>query len=558
MSLQATLSQGTIIGGHYVVNSLLNSGGFGAVYRGIDTSEGNRPCAIKETYDVTPAARRQALMETSVLLTVRNQHLPEVYDAFEYSGRFYLIMQLIEGQDLLQLLKSRVPGAIVGEAEPSQQLAGPCSEQEVLGWLLPIVDVLQDLHGRKPPILHRDIKPGNLILTPQQTIVLVDFGLTKLYDPTRTTQTMVKAVTAGFSPLEQYMGQTSPRSDIYSMAATMYLLLTNRLPSAAVTRSMGDDLIAPRLLNPSLSLHVERALCQALAIHADQRYQSMSEFAQALRAPAFTAYADKTVAMATPIAQSVQAPAAPSYAPMQATKPARPISPPFAYTGAQSAANQPIPSKKKGFRWGQQKLQPTQPALPPGGSASGYRMPPQAQSMNPPQRRAKSLPNASNQGCLWGTLLGIGSALLIWSLKADFSLAFLVGFISYLAAGFFTTRRGGNFLRGGKAGYWAGVMSLLLFGTTLGIFLLIAFFQRFHSLTADGQQINVAARIAWTDVQPNWPSIIILPDQPFLNFVAVLVGIVVIAWFLGLIGGVMGSLKNSANVVNQTQQIPHP
>src|SRR5215813_9524960 len=159
MSTILPLEAGATVGGHYSIESLINTGGFGAVYRGIAFSEGNRPCAIKETYDVTPSARRQALMEASVLLTVRNQHLPEVYDAFEFNGRFYLIMQFIEGQNLLQLLKSRVPGGIVGETEPNQQSTGPCSEQEVLAWLLPIVDVLQELHGRKPPIMHRDIKP---------------------------------------------------------------------------------------------------------------------------------------------------------------------------------------------------------------------------------------------------------------------------------------------------------------------------------------------------------------------------------------------------------------
>src|SRR5690242_8560715 len=109
MNLPGALVSGTVVGGQYVIGDLINSGGFGAVYRGADTSEGNRPCAIKETYNVTPAARRQALMEASVLFTVRSKHLPEVYDAFEANGRFYLVMQLIEGQNLLQLLQTRVP-----------------------------------------------------------------------------------------------------------------------------------------------------------------------------------------------------------------------------------------------------------------------------------------------------------------------------------------------------------------------------------------------------------------------------------------------------------------
>ena len=120
------LTPGTSIGGHYSIGPLLNTGGFSAVYRGIDTSEGHRPCAIKETYDVTPGARRQALTEAAVLFTVRSAHLPQVYDAFEDQGRFYLVMQLIEGQNLLEL---------------SKRHGRPCSEQEVLYWLLPVIDV---------------------------------------------------------------------------------------------------------------------------------------------------------------------------------------------------------------------------------------------------------------------------------------------------------------------------------------------------------------------------------------------------------------------------------
>src|SRR5579871_4063660 len=137
MSLPVALAPGTVIGGHYTIGNLINRGGFGAVYRGIAFSEGNRPCAIKETYDVTPAARRQALMEAAILFTIKSDHLPEVYDAFEEKGRFYLVMQLIEGQNCSQLIRSG---------------GGPCGEQEVLNWLLPIADVLQELHGRNPPV----------------------------------------------------------------------------------------------------------------------------------------------------------------------------------------------------------------------------------------------------------------------------------------------------------------------------------------------------------------------------------------------------------------------
>src|SRR2546421_6106963 len=281
MAAALPLDPGTSIGGHYIIDVLINRGGFGAVYRGIDTSEGNQPCAIKETYDVTPSARRQALMEAAVLFTIKSRHLPQVYDAFEANGRFYLVMQLIEGETLLQLVKRR---------------GRPCSEQEVLNWLLPVMAVLQELHSRNPAVMHRDIKPGNIILTPNQTAVLVDFGLTKLYDPNSDTQTIVRAVSGGYSPIEQYVGKTNPQSDIYAMAATMYFLLTLKLTPESVNRSYRDELIAPRLLNPMLSPNLERVLLKAMSVDADQRYRSMDEFAQALQNPSFTPYADTTSA----------------------------------------------------------------------------------------------------------------------------------------------------------------------------------------------------------------------------------------------------------------------
>src|SRR5436309_2580247 len=281
MTDKTPLDTGTTIGGHYIIDGLINRGGFGAVYRGIDSSEGNRLCAIKETYDVTPAARRRALMEASVLFTVKSRHLPRVYDAFEANGRFYLVMQFIDGNTLQQIL--RLQGR-------------PCREQEVVNWLVPIMHILNELHSRNPAVIHRDIKPSNIILTPGQTAVLVDFGLTKLYDPNSDTQTLVRAVSGGYSPVEQYLGKTSPQSDIYAIAATMYFLLTLKLPPESVNRSYRDELIAPRLLNPMLSPNLERVLLKAMSVDADQRYRSMDEFAQALQNPSFTPYADTTSA----------------------------------------------------------------------------------------------------------------------------------------------------------------------------------------------------------------------------------------------------------------------
>lgn len=564
MSLPLALTPGTVIDGHYIVGDLLNSGGFGAVYRGIDTSEGNRPCAIKETYDVTPAARRQALMEASVLFTVRSKHLPEVYDALEANGRFYLVMQLIEGRNLLEILRARVGNNVVGEAEPYQHLSGPCTEQEVLNWLLPIMDVLQELHSRNPPVMHRDIKPGNIILTPQQAAVLVDFGLTRLYDPNSNTQTLVKAVSAGFSPIEQYMGKTSPRSDIYAMAATMYLLLTNRLPPAAIHRSMQDGLIAPHLLNPTLSTVTERALLKALALDADQRYQSMGEFARALQEPAFTAYADPTIAVApvqsqsapstppTPSTSSIP-PAAPAPQPHKANRHAQQNAPAHGYAGAGGAAGQRPP----GGASPRPAQQPYAPSSAPPSAPPGFVMVPQATLMS-----NRPLPSPFGQGCLMGVLQGVLAALLVVWLKKEayFYLAILMGFIFYVIAGFSTVYRGGGSLRGARAGFWAGITSTVMFWVVLGVGLLFRLSQQIQADTTNSQRFhfplprNELGR-AWSMVLPDFlkqPAPHPQPGQsPLTNLLILAVGGLVVAIGLGWIGGMLGKARHKTRAVKR-------
>ncbi len=558
MSLPIALTPGTVVGRHYVVGDLINSGGFGAVYRGRDTSEGNRLCAIKETYNVTPQARRQALLEAGVLFTVRSNHLPQVYDAFEDNGRFYLIMQLIEGKNLLQLLQSRVPGGQVGRQEPRQLTTGPCSEQEVLSWLIPIMEVLQELHSRNPPVMHRDIKPGNIILTPQGKAVLVDFGLTRLYDPESGTQTMVKAVSEGFSPVEQYLGKTNPQSDIYSMAATMYLLLTNRLPSPAVSRSMKDDLIAPRLLNPALSLQMERVLVKALSVDAQQRYASMREMVQALRSKAFTAHADATLSASPPsgVAPTV---AAPPPGRFPSTPTATPPPPPAA--SYQSGPYQPSyptdPYQSYAPPPPTYQTNPPPgmyPSLPSGGYGTytqpppGYVMVPQSSLQIPPMQ---ALPSSFGTGCLWGLLQGLVCGLLVayFYTTASFYQAFLVALLFYLFVGLRTTRKGGQTTRGGWAGFWAAWSGLCIFWATL--FAGIGFryspanyqYQQIYRVRHPGDSPDLIPSIPFEDILPRWPRVEYLLHQPlWLNLLVLLIGFFVVAWFVGWIGGIFGKL----------------
>ena len=544
MSLPVALTPGTVIGNNYVIGSLINSGGFGAVYRATDQSEGNRPCAIKETYDVTPAARRQALMEASVLFTVRSENLPQVYDALEANGRFYLVMQLIEGQDLLQLLKDRV--AIrrmvdVGEQEPHQASQGPCSEQEVLGWMLPIMDILQELHSRKPAVVHRDIKPANIILTPNSTTVLVDFGLTKLYDPgSNGTQSLGRAVSPGFSPIEQYTGRTGPQSDIYAMAATMYLLLTNRLPPSALKRSVHDELIAPHQFNPTLSLSVERALLKALAVQADQRHATMQEFVQALRQPAFDAHADTTL-VGPRVPSTSRYPYSPPVTPKQ------PVPMYAAYAGVPQPAWRPQSS-------------PAYPVVPaPPAVPAGYVMVPQSTVT-----AAHPLPTPFGQGCLFGLVQAVLSVALVLFLKKEpsFYLAALVGFLFYALAGFMTTRRGGSSLRGGWSGLWAGITSTIMFWVILFIGLFVLLAQRIEVDTTRAQKIGVALppselNRAWKAIQPMYPHYTSSTTQsPWVGLLFLLGGGLLLASTLGWLGGVWGTSQHKKNSAKKLNRVP--
>ncbi|HEU5226749.1 MAG TPA: phosphotransferase, partial [Ktedonobacteraceae bacterium] len=417
----------------------------------------------------------------------------------------------------------RVAGGIVGEQEPYRQAHGPCSEQEVLSWLLPIIDVLQELHSRNPPVLHRDIKPGNIILTPQHASVLVDFGLTKLYDPVSSTQTIVKAVSEGFSPIEQYLGKTSPQSDIYAMAATMYLLLTNRLPPASMSRAGHDALLAPRLIVPAISLKVERVLLKALAVNADQRFQSMREFGQALRDPAFTAFADPTIAVSS-VSGNGHVPATLAASPpVQRSAPPPPARTYPAVPQSPARGNYSPPS-------------PVYPVPP------GYVMVPQSAFT-----AAQPLPTPFGQGCLWGLIQGVLAGVLVAFMPKQeyFFLAIVMGLLFYMLAGFTATRRGGGSLRGAWAGYWAGIISTVMFWIVLFVTITIRVAQ---FMQANGRRPAELGRI-W---QFFLPDILKQPptsgQSPWAGLLIFALGGLLLAFILGWIGGLFGLSQFKANM----------
>jgi serine/threonine protein kinase len=265
-----TLSIGQVVDNRYRIVSLLGQGGFGAVYKAWDTRL-ERPCALKENLASSPEAEKQFGKEATILANLNHPNLPRVIDHFTVPGQGqYLVMDFVEGEDLQQMLDRR----------------GPLPEDEVLPWVAQTCDALAYLHGQPQPVIHRDVKPANIKIAPDGHPMLVDFGIAKLYDPALRTTLGARAITPGYSPPEQYgHARTDIRSDIYSLGATLYALLTGEEPADSVERLIGAAVLTPpKQLNPLISEPVAQVIMKALAAEPAQRFQSADEFKRVLTA----------------------------------------------------------------------------------------------------------------------------------------------------------------------------------------------------------------------------------------------------------------------------------
>jgi serine/threonine-protein kinase len=255
----------------------------GAVYRAEDVRLEGRLCAIKEVqpdYGTDDAMLHQAQAqfhrEASILARLDHPNLPKVSDYFTENNREYLVMDFVAGQDLREILRE------------TEDQGTHLDERQVLKWADQICDALEYLHSQEPPVLHRDIKPSNIKLTPGGMIKLVDFGLVKLMAPddSRTITVLQGRGTVAYTPLEQYggdTGHTDVRSDIYSLGATLYHLLTGRSPTNAKRRFLQPADFAPiREINPKVSSRIERAVTAAMAMHPDDRPNDVAGFREML------------------------------------------------------------------------------------------------------------------------------------------------------------------------------------------------------------------------------------------------------------------------------------
>ena len=258
------LSIGTVLENRYRIDALLGQGGMGAVYCATHLSL-NQFFAVKENSLASPASARQFQREAQMMAHLRHANLPRVTDHFVLpDGAQYLVMEYIEGEDLGQVL----------------QRTGPIDETHALAWIGQVCDALGYLHSQQPPIIHRDIKPGNIKITPQGQVFLVDFGIAKIGDIRARTRTGALGVTPGYSPPEQHgSGGTDARSDIYALAATLYTLVTGHVPPDGVQRSIKvETLTPPRQLRPDLSLPVASAISAALSTSPTDRPPTVGAF----------------------------------------------------------------------------------------------------------------------------------------------------------------------------------------------------------------------------------------------------------------------------------------
>jgi len=268
----ATLPKSTVLQGRYEIIRTVNIGGMSVVYQARDRrfTKVARLCAVKEMVNSAPDPYLRELAiknferEANILATLSHPAIPKIFDCFSEGNRSYLILEFIEGQNLESLL---------------QHTASFLPEEQIISWAIQICDVLSYVHSHKPnPIIFRDVKPSNVMLNNQDRIVLIDFGIAKVFQAGQK-GTMIG--TEGYSPPEQYKGIADPRGDVYALGATMHHVLTRRDPRLEPPFTFHE--YPPRSLNPEVSERLEAVVMKALQYEVEDRYSSTEEMKLALQ-----------------------------------------------------------------------------------------------------------------------------------------------------------------------------------------------------------------------------------------------------------------------------------
>jgi serine/threonine protein kinase len=296
------LPPGTILRNRYRIEGVIGGGGMALVYRVADLTAVGCFWALKElratsgSLEEQEQARQQFRREADLLTHLSHPYLPKVADYFDEGGRSYLAMEFIQGHSLDKLL----PAA-----------NGGLPEADVLTWMVQVSQVLAYLHQQQPPIIFRDLKPHNVMLTPARTIKLIDFGIARTYKVGKKKDTLPMG-SENYAPPEQWgREQTDARADIYALGATMYHLLTNTPPPMSF---LPDPLPQPRLINPLISPETEQVILKAMSKDRQARYPTARDLEMAL-GNCLARLKAASAPVPSPLAPSVPSPAPSPLAP---------------------------------------------------------------------------------------------------------------------------------------------------------------------------------------------------------------------------------------------------
>ncbi|MEQ8169499.1 MAG: serine/threonine-protein kinase [Candidatus Eremiobacterota bacterium] len=289
------LKADTILKDRYVIVKVLGRGGWGVVYLARDLRLNSKFWAVKEMFALcsdgrggfclneSPIPERSAdedeqfekevleqfKTEAEILSSLEHPYLTRVLDWFYENNRYYFVMDYVEGKTFFQLVK---------------ESKGFLHEADVIDWALQVCDVLFYIHSRNPPVIFRDLTPANIMVNKENKIKLIDFGLAKLYNAFKATRAIIKTGSPGFCPPEQYgFGPTDGRSDIYSFGATLYYLITSKIPKESIyIYNNSSELVPPVEINPSISKELQRIILRAMNVESSNRYGHVEEMKQDL------------------------------------------------------------------------------------------------------------------------------------------------------------------------------------------------------------------------------------------------------------------------------------
>ncbi len=257
---------GTVIEGKYEILREIGKGGMSVVYLAMDTHL-NKQWAVKEIRKRGSGKNDEIvvnslLAEANLMKRLDHPALPRIVDIIDNGVTIFVVMDYIEGESLDKILKEY----------------GPQPEEKVIAWAKQLCDALSYLHSQKPPIIYRDMKPANVMLKPEGTIKIIDFGIAREYKEQKMADTTVLG-TKGYAPPEQYSGQTDARSDIYALGMTLHHLLTGIDPRS------GEAYAPVRMWNPQLSEGIELIIDKCVQPAAENRYQNCQDLQYDLEHP---------------------------------------------------------------------------------------------------------------------------------------------------------------------------------------------------------------------------------------------------------------------------------